>query len=173
MCYRPPNGNFLGRVEQLLAKIEPGKEVYILGNVNINCSQASPLTTCYLDILGFVGFHQIITEATRVTSTCSSILDHIIVNSRDLIQQCGVINYGFSDHLITFCMRGMSKDLSVESITRRIRSFKSFTLERLNFELKMVDWSSVMSSSNVDFCLSKFTRLFTANIDKVAPFRDI
>ena len=103
-CYRPPSdGDFLSKLEQSLSKVEPGKELLILGDLNINVGQSSPLVSKYIDILNVYNCSQIISESTRVTPSCSSVLDHIIVNSMDKIKESGVIDYGFSDHLVTFC----------------------------------------------------------------------
>ena len=80
---------------------------------------------------------------------------------------------GFSDHLVTFCSRGGSKDLHGVSDIKKIRSLKSYSPELLNLELSKVNWSSVLSSSNVDFCLDEFARIFRAVVDTVAPMRDV
>ena len=127
-CYRPPNDNdFISRLEQALVKVEPGKEIYILGDVNINVGQSSSVVSRYLDMLSLFNCHQVISEPTRVTPTCSTTLDHAIVNNRGLVQQCGVIDCGFSDHLVTFCSRGLPRNFSVGSTVRKIRSLKSYS----------------------------------------------
>ena len=40
-------------------------------------------------------------------------------------------------------------------------------------ELSKIDWSGILSSSDVDFCLDGFIRLFKGALDIVASFRDI
>ena len=114
-----------------------------------------------------------ISEPTRVTPACSTILDHVIVNNRELVQQCGVIDCGFSDHLVTFCSRGLPRNFSIGSTVKKIRSLKSYSAELLRTELSKVDWSTVLLATDVDVCFSKFSRLFKGVIDMIAPVRDV
>ena len=57
VVYRPPNdGEFLSKLEQSLAKIEPGKEVFILGDMNIDLGQSTnSLVSRYKGILDLFG----------------------------------------------------------------------------------------------------------------------
>ena len=50
------------------------------------------------------GFSQIIREATRVTLTTSTLIDHIAVSNK-LNLECGVIKTTFSDHYLIYCNR--------------------------------------------------------------------
>ena len=40
-------------------------------------------------------------------------------------------------------------------------------------ELSRLNWSSILSSSDVNYCVLEFARLFTSALDKVAPLREI
>ena len=40
-------------------------------------------------------------------------------------------------------------------------------------ELREIDWSKILSSADVDFCLNEFNRLFRSVIDVVAPLREV
>ena len=51
----------------------------------------------------------IITERARVTESCESCMDLILVSDSDRITQSGVISTGISDHMMTFCTRKMVK----------------------------------------------------------------
>ena len=56
----------------------------------------------YTEFCALQGLTQIIKKPTRVTEKTSSLLDHILVNSKDKISQSGVIDLGLSHHqLIT------------------------------------------------------------------------
>ena len=52
----------------------------------------------YKEFCALLGLTQIINDATRITKTTSSLLDHILTNSKDKICQSGVIDIGISDH---------------------------------------------------------------------------
>ena len=108
-----------------------------------------------------------------MTPTSSSLIDHVLTNVRDLIIDSGVILTGFSDHVVTFCSRQCEKDIFTGSNIKLVRSFKSYSKFLFMAELRKVDWSSVLSSCDVNFCLSEFNRLFRMAIDRVAPLREV
>ena len=82
------------------------------------------------------------------------------MNSRDLVRASGTVVVGFSDHLITFSSRMFPKVASVPGV-KKIRSMKDYSKESFLSELAKVDWSSVLSSDNVDYCVTEFSRLFS------------
>ena len=173
-CYRPPtDGNFLTRLEESLAKVEPGTELFILGDLNIDFKNSE--TSLYKSLTGLLdlnGLSQIIDEPTRITPTSSSILDHVIVSMKEKIKGSGVIGVGFSDHLITFCSRGFLSD-KTQLNTRKIRMLRDYTPSRFVEALKGLDWTALLTSTDVNFCLSEFTRLLGSALDIVAPLRDV
>ena len=61
----------------------------------------------------------------------------------------------------------------MSSNTKKIRMMRSYSKQSFLNELFKIDWSSILSSADVNFCLTKFSRLFCMALDKVAPFREI
>ena len=68
----------------------------------------------YKEFCALLGLPQIINDATRITETTSSLLDHILTNSEDKICQSGVIDIGISDHQMIYCRRKISRSKSGE-----------------------------------------------------------
>ena len=142
--------------------------------MNIDISGgSSPLRTSYEEMLASFGCEQLVTEFTRITSSSASLIDHVFTNVRDLISDSGVISVGFSDHLITFCSRKWVKGASATPNTRQVRSMKSYSKASFIAELVRIDWSHILSSSDVNYCLSEFTRLFKLALDHVAPVKEV
>ena len=174
VMYRPPNdSNFLSNLELSLSKISEGSEFYILGDMNIDFSRTSSMLNRYREILDDAGCEQVVSEPTRITPTSASIIDHIVTNMGEMIPTRGVMVGGFSDHLITYCTRRMSRQVFSGSLFRRARSLKNYSKEVLVNELSKIDWSAVLRSDDVNFCLAEFRKLFMSAVDKVAPFREI
>ena len=145
-----------------------------MGDVNIDFYQSrSPLLARYKEILDFFGCDQLVTEPTRITPTSSSLIDHILVNVSDMIMESGVILNGFSDHFITYCSRRCTKELAFGSNHRFVRSFRNYSKFSFLIELRKIDWSSILTSHDVNYCLNEFGRLFRSAIDSVAPLREI
>ena len=127
----------------------------------------------YKGVLDLFSFSQIISQPMRVTSTSISTIDHILTNVGDLIQNSGVLDIAFSDHLVTFCTRHSVKGFSFGPIVRKIWSFRTYSKQIFIAELSKMNWSSVLLADNVDYAIMEFNRLFRSVIDKVAPFRDV
>ena len=173
-CYRPPSdGNFLSKLEVSLSRIDPSSELYILGDLNIDLGNTETfLSKSLLGILNLFGLSQVIVEPTRVTPTSSSILDHIVVSMTDKVRSSGVICVGFSDHLVTYCSRGLTNLSSIANV-RKVRCFRNYTPFKLKEALKALDWSVLLLSTDVNFCLDKFVDMFKVALDTVAPIRHV
>ena len=52
---------------------------------------------------------QLITDATRVTSTSSTLIDHVLSNTSENICQFGTLSLGLSDHCFVFATRKVIK----------------------------------------------------------------
>ena len=51
----------------------------------------------------FCSLHsQIIKDATRITEKTSTLLDHILTNSKEKISQSGIVDIGLIDHQMIF-----------------------------------------------------------------------
>ena len=174
-CYRPPNDqSFLEKLETSLSKVDLSGEFYILGDINIDFkNKSSALYKRYVQLLSAFNCKQLISEATRVTDNTSTILDHVITNSKDKISKSGVLDCSLSDHLPIFFTRGSIKTNFSRPIIKRIRSLKNYSKEFLISELKKVSWGNVFLAPNVDESLAQFIALFNGVLDVVAPIRDI
>ena len=79
---------------------------------------------------------EIIRDPTRITSTTSSLLDHILTNAEKKISQKGVIDVGLSDHLLIYCTRKILRAKANMHNQVRVHSLKTYTPERFVEELK-------------------------------------
>ena len=141
--YRPPKANtFLETFQNDLNLIDFKKfEVYFLGDFNINLllnnkfllkerqpfdvrNLSSPLLSKYKELCQTFSLKEIIQEPTRVTSSTSSLLDHILTNSGWKISQKGVIDVGLSDHQLIYCTRKISRTKTNRHNQIRVRSLK-------------------------------------------------
>ena len=68
---------------------------------------------------------QMIDEATRVTMTTSSLIDHTVTNTSEKISDSGVIHTGISDHSLGFAIRKISVVEKQENILE-IRNMRNF-----------------------------------------------
>ena len=87
---------------------------------------------------------QLIDVPTRVTDSCDSIIDLIMVTDQDQISQSGVLGIGLSDHMLLYCTRTIKRAVFNDHNTVRMRSLKGYTKDRLCQQLDSSDWSGVL-----------------------------
>ena len=116
ILYRPPDqSGFLQNLSTSITNTDnfDNQEVYILGDLNINLLyKEKRIPNCIKAYKEFCALHnltQIINTSTRITENTSTLLDHILTNSKEKISQSGVLDLGLSDHQIIFCTRKTKK----------------------------------------------------------------
>ena len=148
-------------------------ECFLLGDLNSDFSKTqSPLYQALKHFLYICNWVQVIKEPTRITPTCSSILDVIIVSDEEKISQSGVIPIGISDHFLTYCTRHSPKTKFNKHNTIRSRSMKNYSTEIFNEKLSEINWFKVINCDDVDVAWSNFKDLFMSVVDKIAPLKE-
>ena len=103
--YRPPDASedFFTSFGNLLQTInDENKEI-------LNCDLLKPNpnhpTNKLRSLFEIYQLTQLIDEATRITETSSTLIDHFITNEPEKISKCGVIHTGISDHSLIYAFR--------------------------------------------------------------------
>ena len=127
----------------------------------------------YNEFCAMLVLAQIINNATRITETTSSLLDHILTNSKDKISQSGVIDIGISDHQMIFCTRKISRPKTGENKTIKIRYLKNYSGEKLIQSLSNCDFPNYTNFDDINEAYSDFVERTSDVINKIAPMKDI
>ena len=144
-----------------------------MGDFNICAKQNSSMFKKYSDILQSFSLKQLINEPTRVTSTSSSVIDHVICNPIGRVSKSGVLDIGLSDHQFTFFMRGRLHSPCFEPVVHRFRSMKHYCKELFCIKLREVDWNLVLLETDVEMALKNFTETLLGVINKIAPYHEM
>ena len=120
-------GNFLNFV-LLSANLETFCfRKYFVGNISRPIRKStSLLQQRKRGVYKLFGFTQIISDATRVTLSTSTLIDHIATNNNSSISRSGVLKTTFSDHYMVFCarkFRGAFKKEHKYIVCRKMRKF--------------------------------------------------
>ena len=125
--YRPPSqNNFLELLNSNMNKINSvDNEIYILGDFNINLflndsyilekknilnSKSIPSDVkSYHEFCTYFGLKQLIKVPTRITTSSSTIIDHILASYPERATQCRVIDISLSDYQLIYCTRKISR----------------------------------------------------------------
>ena len=176
--YRPPKQhNFFDLMESRLLEYDnlADREFYFLGDVNVNLQKHNKKQTGLNSVLNnwssIFDLTQLITEPTRISDSSESLLDHIYVSNNEKIAQSGTINLGLSDHSLIYCTRKTVKALFRRHNTVKLRSMKNYSADKLNSELRQLDWTDFYQCDDVDLALSIFSVSFTKILDKIAPIK--
>ena len=71
------------------------KPIVVLGDLNCKVSKESPETKALSNVLSEANLKQIVTTATRITDTCESLIDVILVSSPELVHVPGVMKLSY------------------------------------------------------------------------------
>ena len=182
--------NFLEGFDKLLDDIYLDNEIFLLGDFNINLlhnekyilkeNQAlqnripsTSLVSQYKLFCQRYSLEQVFKHATRTTCSSSTLIDHILTNSREKISQSGVIDIGISDHQLTYLTRKFHKMKSNTHKQIKIRTLKNHIIESLSKGLSMINFPDYEYFNGVDIAYSDFVQRITSVINKIAPFKEI
>ena len=133
----------------------------------------SPFVSKYKELCQTFSLKEIIQEPTRVTSTISSLLDHILTNAGWKISQKGVIDVGLSDHRLIYCTRKILRTKFNMHNQIRVRSLKNYTPELFREELTKIKFPDYNIFSNVNIAYLDLLEIILSVVDKIAPFKDL
>ena len=170
--YRPPSAPAVSFncIVSTINSIHEKNELVILGDFN----------RCWLDkasknakhIIGNLNLTQLINEPTRVTPTCQSLLDWILVSHPNRIIKSGITSDCFSDHCMVFCIWKIKLPKLPPKLIK-IRQDKKINVDEFINDLILVNWDRYQIISNVHEAWSFFHSELTRIIDKHAPFKTI
>ena len=125
------------------------------------------LPTAAINIVQSEEFNPLIFEATRVTESSQSCIDHIFINFTTP-STSGSLAVEIADHLPEFTIL-YDPELSHFPDSIEFRDFKGFKQERFKSDLEKENWSSVFNSNDVNESYSRFLHIFNKVSNKHAP----
>ena len=138
------------------------RKCLILGDFNINTLSKSIIPKEHLNLIQSEGFNPFVFEATRLTETKISCLNHIHSNFVTEI----------ADYLPVFSLVYDPKCRLIPD-TIEVRDFKKF--DRISFQntLRNANWLPVYNSNDANESLSRFLHIFNRISNEHAPLKII
>ena len=133
-----------------------GHEVLLLGDFNINMFLPQPAWESTLTMLGL---EQLITSATRVTKSSSTLIDHIYASSTARVISSCVLQVALSDHYAVCCnwaLKVERQNRKKQHTSVHFRSFKHFNLDAFLADLGATNFNSLYNFSNPDDALAEW-----------------
>ena len=142
-------------------------------NLALDSSQVGQLGQRYREFCANYSLEQIIKSLSRITSTSTSLIDHIITNSSINVNNSGVIDTTLSDHQLIYCTRKLYRIKMNIHKSISCRSTKDYTSEALQHKLTTVNFPNYEIFDNVNEAYSDFSNKLSDVINKIAPFKEI
>lgn len=168
VLYRPPNGKvheLLDFLDKMFATICETKCNFILGgDLNIDMLQVSHYQSELLLLLSSHNLRNMILQPTRITVSCSSLLDLFITNHDISDITAGVVCSDISDHLPIFMLvhkqTSSSTKVSGSSSPRYIQNINDKTLQTFRRNIEGAEWNSILDITDVNKAYDMFIEVF-------------
>lgn len=175
VVYRPPQGKlqtFFDFLESILSFANENKYNLIMGgDFNINMLVDTPAKRNLEQLVQQFGCMNVIPSPTRITPTCSTLLDLFITNLHTSHFLAGVISTDISDHHgVYFCL----KKNTLNGKGAELIYFQDISLNNLNtFRQKVLslDWSDVFQETDADRAYNIFLAKFQKLYSECFPYR--
>ena len=117
---------------------------------------------------------QMITEPTRVTNRCSSILDLIITNYPAFLTNTGTLSPPSNcDHSVVFARMNI-QNFKCHAYKREVWNFNNVNFSALNTELLENNWYSLFDSAfDIDVVYNTWFSHFRTIIEKYIPLKTV
>ena len=140
-----------------------------MGDDNIDTLKQSNISKEYLNLLRSEGFSPLIFEATPITESNHTCINHIYTNL-SLQSTSGSIAMEVADHLPVFSIL-YNLDQTPFPDKFEYRDFKRFNSRLFKTALSQVDWYPVFASSDVNECFTRFLHIFNRISNQHAPLK--
>jgi len=142
---------------------------YLFTDSNINLlNNGSPNYSNYLNVIFSNGFLQLNRKATRMQDSSSTLIDHIISNSKKNVFYTGTLISDVSDHFITFVCNGKNPTHVTQKLTTA-RIFSPQNLLNFKTNLSSANWNDTMVSIDANSAYDAFWLQYKKIYDVTFP----
>ena len=178
LTYRPPSCP-VSCFDELLkpsftSVLTFNKPIIVLGDLNCKLLQNFPENKALGNFISELNLKQLITSPTRITDTCSSLIDVIMVSTPDLVHESGTMTHAISDHLPVYVVLKLKRPKPPPCYIT-VRSYKKYNSESFLIDLasKSDQILPIFTENDVNAKLSVFNDVFLSTLKKHAPVTTI
>jgi len=164
-CYRPPKMQMFfwdemqGMIDQI--RSEPVKYIVLAGDLNADEHTQTVNHSAMMRFTEANDLYVHVNEPTRVTQSCSSILDQFISNVPDFVLQVAVSDAPLltNDHLSVY-MTLQFKTYKQKAYDRHVWLYDKADWDGFRDSISSFDWESVFDTNDVDSACDRWTSTF-------------
>ena len=173
VVYRKPDSildDFTDDMNRILHSLHLERNSCIVtGDFNINMLSLDNRKQNFLHMTECYGLRQLINRPTRVTSTTSSLIDHIYTNISSYNIQSGCINVEIADHFPVYAIFEKFKSPASNKKYVTCRNFLHYSVQSFSDELMSEQWLDVYECFDANDAYNAFYKRFMEICDKHAP----
>ena len=127
-----------------------------------------------VNFISDLNLKQLITSPTRITDTCSSLIDVVMVSTPDLVHESGIMTHTISDHLPVYVMLKLKRPKPpLYYVT--LRSYKKYNSElfSINLASKSDQILPIFTENDVNTKLAMLNDVFLSTLERHAPVMTI
>ena len=146
------------------------KPIIVLGDLNCNLLQNCPENKALVNFVSDLNLKQLITSpTTRITDTCSSLIDVVMVSTPDLVHESGIMTHTISDHLPVYVMLKLKRPKPPPCYVT-LRSYTKYNSELFSIDLasKSDQILPIFTENDVNTKLSMFNDVFLSTLERHA-----
>lgn len=177
--YRNPDSDisiFNDALHHTLEKINREHKICVLlGDYNINLIKSElPTSADFLNVLSSTYFYPLIQRPTRITSTSSTLIDNILINSLEFDITSGILLTDISDHLPVFKIIHINDNMKIKHDTSdqaipKHRRFTKHNIDTFKSMISGVSWNGILKSHDVNEAYQLFQKLFISVFNTCFP----
>ena len=180
VIYRHPKQNlndFIQKISKCLDNLNKrNKTYYICEDINVDflsCDKNKKIKN-YCDSLSSYGCMSFLNFPTRVTSTSSTLIDHLYSNDTRNDIKCKILIHDISDHF-PFIFSVNTAPTSTTAKILKKRDMKFFYCENFLLDLSSAFDKSLLNKENFDahIAFKQFIDIFQITLNKHAPLREL
>lgn len=174
VVYCPPNIDYFSKFESILDDLLLNyHRVLIMGDFNTCLMKQDSRSRKLKSLISSSNLNFLDLAPTHHSHTCNSLLDLIVTSDRNLVSSFGQFDApGFSHHDLIYASFKI-KVPKPKPIVLNQRNFARMSVDDLNNDASMVNWSSVEDLSTVDDKLELFMKLILSLFDHHAPIHSV
>ena len=166
VLYRPPSANidFYDKFKEMLKQCDFKKEVIVMGDFNIhwddNCTRKK-----LQQIMDGFNLVQMVKGPTRITNTCSTLIDLIFTNYPERITKSYNMLTGLSDHNMVLITRKLTrKRFAAYSGKKEFTGIPRSNQEQFHTAIRNMNWDTVLLDNDLEIISQKFTECLQTKI---------
>lgn len=173
---RPPNNNLDQWIEAFRPCLEHANvshnEIIVMGDINIDLKVHDTKCKKLMSVTNEFCLEQLIEEPTRVTSSSSTLIDHVYVSDPHKTVSSGVLKLSLSDHYAVWARHHNKCPEENKINSHRViefRQMKHFDVQQFKSDLFNMPWNNVMLHADPNCALEVWYDMFLSVVNIHAP----